>query len=235
MVRYKKTISQPGKFTAFIFMLILFANHVLSQDKKICEIEMGNILDPEQKDSIYCNEIWINTRDTTIFSWGESARLISIDSTNKRIDCLISESILAEKDTLIYRLVTVATVYVNTNLCQIKKNIHASELLSKPAKQITAEYAQNLKHYKNKRRINPAYSNENYLVRYCIDLAYAALTGDSLAVELLLKIHKDFELFKEGLDAEDLYYHREMLHDLLIVDKPQAYQERYLYLWRIRN
>lgn len=214
-------------------MLIFFTNPIRAQEKKICEIVMGNIVTSEQDTSIG-NEIWISTLDDKIFSWSGAARLISIDSVNKQIDCLISEPVLAKEDTLIYREVVVATVHLNTNLCQIKKDIYASELLSKPSKEITAEYARNLSYYKKNRRIDPAYSNENYLLRYCIDLAYASLCGDSLAVELLLKINKDFKLFRDGLDAEDLYYHREMLYDLLIVDKPEAYRDRYKYLIRVR-
>lgn len=61
---------------------------------------------------------------------------------------------------------------------------------------------------------------------------YAALTGDSTSTELLLSLKKDFKMFRMGLDAEDLYYNREILYNLLICDKPEAIRARYVYLWR---
>lgn len=233
MTRCKKNTLWAREFTALIFILIFVIPCIQAQEKKICKIEM-EIVDTIGQDTIYGGDLSIATVDSNVFLWYRTARIISIDSASKQIDCLITEPSLGKKDTLIYRQVKVATVYLNTSLCKIKKDIHASGLVSKPSKEITAEYARNLSYYKKNRRIDPAYSNENYLLRYCIDLAYAALGGDSLAVELLLKINKDFKLFRNGLDAEDLYYHREMLYDLLIVDKPQAYRDRYNYLIRVR-
>ena len=191
------------------------------------------IADTLGQDTFYGGDLSISAIDSTIFYWYWTARIISIDSVSKQIDCLKTEPRLGKNDSLIYRQAKVATVYLNTKLCQIKKDIHAPELLSKPSKEITAEYARNLGYYQKNRRINPAYSNENYLSRYCVDLTYAALRGDSLAVELLLKINKDFKLFRDGY-AVDLYHHREILYNLLIADKPKVYRERYNYLNSLR-
>lgn len=233
MTRFKKSISVARKFTASFLMLIFFINLIQAQAKKTCNIEM-ELADTLSQDTIYGGDLSISTIDSTLFYWYWTARIISIDSVHKQIDCLKTEPRLGKNDSLFYRQAKIATVYLNTKLCQIKKDIHAPELLSKPSKEITAEYARNLSYYKKNIRINPAYSNENYLSRYCVDLTYAALGGDSLAVELLLKINKDFKLFRDGYDAVDLYHHREILYNLLIVDKPKVYRERYNYLNNLR-
>jgi len=220
-----------SKIALFLVFGVMLAENASCQDTLACEIEMGN-REMVGKDSISGIEVSIFTQHSHIFDWAGEALVITTDSLHQEILCIMTNPILERQDTFTYSPIVIAKVFLNTRTCEIKKEIYAQDFLSKPVKQIVGEYRKNKMLYKKRRRIDPAHDNSNYLLRYCYDLTYAALTGDSTSTELLLSLKKDFKMFRMGLDAEDLYYNRETLYNLLICDKPKAIRARYVYLWR---
>lgn len=218
-------------FFAFIFLVPL--NKSIAQNNINCEIEMEMIKEEFGKDSIGSKELTIYQDTRTIFSCYGYAITKNIGN-KKEIFCIIANPILEKADTLRYELKVLAIIHIDTATCELKKEILASQLQSKPTKDLLAEYAINKKRYKKVMYTPTTKLKANYLLRYSYDLMYAAMCGDSLAAERLLFLNKDFKLFRNGLDAEDLTRLRTYLYDLVIVDKPIQYRKRYKYLSLMR-
>ena len=224
-----------NKSYVLVCFIHFFTNNTLlfCQKNKLCEINFGQVKN-ETKDSAYINELSIYSNKKLMFEWNRGGIVTYLDSTQKLIYCLVTDPILNVTDSLSYKEKVLAIINVNTKTCEIKKEILASTLLQKSPEQLHQAYAKYKELYKQKKRIDRRYSNENYLLRYCYDLTYSAIAGDSMSIELLITLNKDFKLSRTGLDAEDLHYNKEMLYDLLIYTKSNLYQERYKKLWKAR-
>lgn len=219
---------------AFIAVLInlVFAHRISGQNLHECEIMLTNRHQVGQ-DSTACNEIFVDKNGETIFSWYGYA--IIRNAINRReILCITADPFFDQSDTLTYKSVVLAIIRIDTAACELQKEIFASQLQSKPTKDLLNDYVKYKKIYKNVIRKHRNQKKADFLLRYCYDLTYAAMSGDSLAAERLLHLSKDFKLFRDGLDCEDLIRNREYLYCLYIVDKSLAYRKRFEDLSHLR-
>jgi hypothetical protein len=207
------------------------SSFVLAQSDSTCEVTMEQPFYSAQ-DSIVGTELGITKFGENFFNWDGVAAVVSLDSTHKKIYCMMMDFVLNEADTIEFRQVCIAHIYVNMHTCEVKKEIFAQNFLTKPVQKLLAEYPD----YKRKMRgwsPKRKHPYENHLRRYTYDLTHVALLGDSLGIELLLSLNKDFKLFRTGLDLEDLMWNRNIVYELVIREKPKDYAKRYWILSRM--
>lgn len=207
------------------------SNFILAQSDSTCEVTIEQQFYSAQ-DSIVGTELGITKIGENFFNWDGVAAAVSLDSTHKKIYCMMMDFVLNAADTIEFREICIANIYINMHTCEIKKEIFAQNFLTKPAQKLIAEYPdykRKMRGFSHKRK----HPYENHLRRYAYDLTHVALSGDSLGIELLLLLNKDFKLFRTGLDLEDLMWNRNIVYELVIREKPKDYAKRYWILSRM--
>lgn len=187
------------KIGIYLVLLILcLGNQLSAQAEKICEINV-EYEHSSTKDSIVGTEIGVINKGEYSFNWDGVGAVVTLDSTHKKIYCTMMDFVLNPADTIEFREICIAHIYINMQTCEIKKEILSRDYLSNSVQKLIEAYP----YYKKKMKnwtIKKKHPYENQVLRYSYDLTYAALLGDSIATELLLSLNKDFKLFRTGLD-----------------------------------